>query len=228
MTVVGFNVNSTAKNAGLNLFNSILEVEGSPVGFIRKRYYEPYRFYSRLFKNTTQLLVSFVTENGNVFYYPEVQLTPIHEVPTVQYSSEVIPPPPDGFFTMPQPKDRGNPEDKVHNLARYVFGRANFANFSRFELGVDVDYSNNNGATIQTVKDGKPAADAKLQVRDSILEVNGAPVGQFGDRLYEIWRQFVFLPSARSEFLVQFQDPATGESRFYYPVIILDDLAGPG
>ena len=58
---------------------------------------------------------------------------------------------------------------------------------------------------------------------DSILEVDGPPIGQFGDRLYELWRQYVFSKTGQVELLVCYVD-AAGDFRYYYPLVQLDDL----
>ena len=92
-------------------------------------------------------------------------------------------------------------------------------------MGVTLDYSYEYGGTIQTVKPNSAAAKAGLKVGDSILEVAGAPVGQFGDRLYEVWRQYAYDEDGKVEFLIVYEDDATGENRYYYPEITLDPLS---
>jgi hypothetical protein len=57
-------------------------------------------------------------------------------------------------------------------------------------------------------------------VGDAILEVDGAPVGVFGDRTYEIWRQYVYSISGLVEFLIAYGDD-NDQPRYYYPQIQL-------
>ena len=217
-TVLDFETDSTAEKAGILQNDTILEVDGSPVGFIRGRYYELWPKYGRSGMATTEVLVSYLTSSGERKYYYLPVGTSV--VTGESYSSL-----PEDFFIVARPKKREDAEDRIHNVARYVFGYGNFNKYARFELGVDVSYSAQAGGTVVAVKSGSPAEAAGLKVGDHILEVDGAPVGQLGDRLYEIWRQYTYSKDGTVELLVAFDDFSTGQPRYYYPKIKLKDLA---
>lgn len=73
ITVNSFATDSEAEKAGLKKHDWILEVDGSAIGFIRGRYYEPWQKYGRSGQNLTEILVSFLTQHGErMYYYPEV------------------------------------------------------------------------------------------------------------------------------------------------------------
>jgi len=216
VTILDFETDSKAEAAGIQEDDFILEVDGSPVGFIRGRYYELWSKYGRSGKKTTEVLVSFLKSGERMYYYLPVETS---VVTGEAYSSL----PPD-FFTEAKPKTRGDAEDRSHNVARYVLGYSNFNKYARFELGATVNYSYEAGATIASIKPGSAAETAGLKVGDHILEVDGAPVGQFGDRLYEVWRQYVYSKDGTVELLIAFDDPSTGQPRYYYPKVKLKDL----
>jgi PDZ domain len=217
VTVLDFQEGSTAEAAGIEQFDIILEVDSSPVGLIRHRFYEPWQHYGRSGTQKVEVLNSFLNQDGErKYYYPRISLTGIQEVE--MYLSL-----PDDFFVTGKPRDRALAEDRDRNVARYVFGAGNFEKYAKFELGVSIQYSLDFGAAIQAIKPGKAADKAHLQVGDSILEVDGAPIGQFGDRLYELWRQYVFSKTGQVELLVCYVD-AAGDFRYYYPLVQLDDL----
>jgi len=87
-----------------------------------------------------------------------------------------------------------------------------------------VDYSYKGGALIQQVHPGKAAELKKLEVGDRILEVDGAPIGVFNGRTYEVWRQYVYSLTGEVELLVSFTDN-NGHYRYYYPTIQLTPRA---
>jgi len=220
ITILGFEVDSKAKEAGIVLNDVLLEVDGSPVGFIRGRYYEPWTKYGRSGDSTTELLISYSSGGERKYYYPDVKTS-------VVAGEKYMMLPPD-FFIELKPKARTSPEDRTHNVARYVLGYGNFSKYAKYELGAGVTYSYGGGATIATLKPGGAAAAAGLKVGDHILEVDGAPVGVFGDRVYEVWRQYVHSKDEEVEFLVAFDDPSTGQARYYYPKIKLTKLTTGG
>lgn len=217
-----FETDSAAKSAGVLVYDWVLEVDGAAVGHIRGRHYEPWLHYGRSGAGKSELLISFVNSNGErMYYYPEVVLSNVGG--DVTYRSL----PPD-FFTSPKPTNRNSPEDRTKNIARYVIGAGNFDKYSFWELGVqNLWYSYEAGATIQAISDGSPADNSGLKVYDNILEIDGAPLGVFGDRVYEIWRQYLYSKDGKVELLVCFDDPSTGEPRYYYPEIQLKQKSTP-
>jgi hypothetical protein len=213
ITISSFGVDSTAKAAKLAVSDWIMEVDGSAIGHIRGRYYEPWQKYGRSGQDLTEVLVSFLNQSGErKYYYPQVAT---QTVTGVAYKSL-----PSDFFTVPKPQDRNSAEDIVHNKARYVLGATNFDKYAAFELGVNVDYSYNGGALIQHIQPGKAAAGAGLKVGDRILEVDGAPIGVFNGRTYEVWRQYIYSLNGEVELLVHFTSN-NGAARYYYPKIQL-------
>src|SRR5688572_30520680 len=64
VTISSFTVDSTAEAGGLEQFDWILEVDNSPVGFIRGRHYEPWAKYGRSGAGKTEVLVSYLVSNG--------------------------------------------------------------------------------------------------------------------------------------------------------------------
>ena len=223
VTIQNFEVDSPANNAGMIQYDWILEVDGSPVGLIRNRYYELWPRYGRAGANTTEVLVSFLNNDGKrKYYYSQVSTAKVEGV--IIKGGVTLPP---DFFTSPKPITRADAEFRDKNIARYVYGYSNFSTYGRFELGADVNYSYGSGATIEHIKNGKAAQRSGLKVGDCILEVDGAPVGKFGDRLYEVWRQYIYSPTRKVEFLICFEDESTGELRYFYPEIELDDLTRP-
>lgn len=224
LSVLGFSIDSAGQNAGLQFGDIILEVDGAAVGKIRGRFYEPWKKYGRSAPDTSEVLVTFVASNGvRKYYYPQIVTTPIDPIP-YQFL-------PDDFFTSEKPRSRSQAESRPHNFARYVSGYGNIETFARYELGVTLNYSNDFGGTITSIKQGSAAESAGLQVGDHILEVDGAPVGKLGNtmifRLYECWRQFLYSRTGKVELLVEFGfTPATGH-KYYYPEIQLKDLTTP-
>lgn len=215
VTVSSFSVDSTAEKAGVQRFDWILEVDGSPVGKIRDRYYELFPHYGRTGKDVTTLLVSYLDSDGNRrYYYPKVEVTPIGTVPVYRAL-------PEDFFTTPEKRKRDEAEFQNKNFARYVIGWGNFEKYAEYELGVDVVYSSN-GAEIVNVKSGTAAANANIKVGDIILEVEGAPVGNFSGRVYEVWRQYVYNKNGEVEFCIAIKKDGGGY-KYYYPKIKLDD-----
>lgn len=67
------------------------------------------------------------------------------------------------------------------------------------------------------------AEGAGLRVNDMILEVAGAPIGQFGPRQYVAWRQYNYDKDGVVELLVAFRDPASGQLRYFYPEVKLKE-----
>jgi S1-C subfamily serine protease len=221
VSIVRFDADSPSQASGLKLYDTILEVNGSAVGKIRGRYYEPWKFYRRIGPHASpEFLVSFVEPNGSrAYYYPFVAVGGL---------SELLIPLPEDFFTTEQPRERTAPESAILNRARYKYGAGNFAKYARYRLGVNVQYSYDYGATITKVHPGGAAATAGLKVGDLIHEVGGAPVGVFNDRVYEIWRQFPYLRPNKVEFLVVYRDSPTKPWKYYYPIIELEVLGSPG
>jgi C-terminal processing protease CtpA/Prc len=217
VTILDFEIDSEAEKAGIAANDIILEVDCSPVGFIRGRYYELWPKYGRSGKTTTEVLVTFLKSGERMYYYLPVKTSAVTGV--------IYAPLPEDFFTEAKPKTRIDAEDRAHNVARYVFGYGNFSKYARFELGANVTYSAQAGGTIAAIKTGGSAATVGLKVGDHVLEVDGAPVGQFGDRLYEIWRQYLYSKDGTVELLIAFDDPATGRPRYYYPKVKLSDLS---
>ena len=215
VTVSSFKFESPAEAAGLEEYDWILEIDGSAVGKFRDRYYQPWQKYGRSGKGQTELLVSFNTTGGRKYYYPKVK--------TQALGGEGGFVPKGDAFTITKPRTRSGAEGKKDNLARYVLDSDNFKKYSPYELGADVAYSYNNGATIAHITPGKPASEAGLRVGDYILEVDGAPIGVFGDRVYEVWRQYKYSKDNIVEFLVCFRD-ARGHLRYYYPLVTLKKL----
>jgi hypothetical protein len=134
--------------------------------------------------------------------------------------------PREDFFTVKKPADRNKAESRHDNIARYKLGAGNFNKYARYELGVTISYSYESGATIESLKDGGAAKAAGLQEGDMILEVDGAPIGVFGDRTYELWRQYIYSKDGEVELLVCFQSPTSDEFLYYYPKIKLDKRTG--
>jgi S1-C subfamily serine protease len=216
-TILGFQTDSTAQAAQLQLFDFVLEVDGSAVGLIRNRYYQLWQHYGRTANKKTELLVSFVKADGSfAYYYPQVDQTPIDAVQEYRAA----------LFTLGKPVARNAPEDRDANIARYQVGASDFEQFGQYELGVNVSYSSA-GVTIEDILPGKQAEKAGLQVGDIILEVDGAPVGVFGDRTYEFWRQYSYSKTGNVEFLISFGEDAQGQFKYYYPIIQLDPLTAP-
>ena len=172
VAVLQFKEDSAAKAAGMKQYDVILEVDGSAVGFIRGRFYELWPHYGRAGEQTTEVLVTYQTANGRRYYYLPVKTSTVSG--DVYYKSL----PPD-FFTVEKPITRDTAETREQNIARYQFGSGNFEKYSAWELGTKVSYSYDSGATIQAIKPGSPAANAGLKVGDMILEVDGAPIGQW-------------------------------------------------
>lgn len=218
ITISSFKVDSTAKKAGLEEYQWILEVDGAAVGKIRGRYYEPWSKYGRAGEITqAELLVSYLKSDGKrVYYYPKVELAGV--TGTVKAYQQL----PEDFFTVKKPTKEADAESQTNNFARYKIGAGNFDKYARFELGATVQYSYESGGTIKTIKAKGAAEKAGLKVGDMILEVDGAPVGVFGDRTYEIWRQYVYSKDGVVELLVCFKDPASGQFKYYYPKVQLD------
>ncbi len=172
-TIVEFEADSTAQNAGLKPNDIILEVDGAAVGLIRNRYYELWPQYGRsgssLLKYLSEVLVTFVHSEGDRrYYYPVIPTQ--RAVGAAPGQGELDP----GFFTAEKPATKELAETKQKNVGRYVYGAANFETFGKFELGTTVLYSYEAGATIQTIKNGSPAQNAGLKVGDHILETAGA------------------------------------------------------
>jgi membrane-associated protease RseP (regulator of RpoE activity) len=216
VTVSSFDTDSPASKAGIQMYDQILEVDGSPVGFIRERYYELWPKYGRAGQNTTEVLVSYEDDSGaRRYYYLPVATANVTGV----YPWNPLPP---DFFTTPKKVTRDTAESREKNLARYVFGVDNFNKYSPYEIGVSLSYPDEGGAKIEMVSGGGPADKAGLQVGDYILEVDGAPVGQFGDRIYEVWKQYIYSKNGNVELLIGFSDENSGQPRYYYPRVQLD------
>lgn len=211
VTLSSFSVDSTAEKAGLRKYDWILEVDGSPVGKIRDRYYELFPHYGRTGRNKATLLVSYLDGSQRKFYYPRVDVTPVGGVPYCRIL-------PKDFFTSSEPQKRESAESEFKNNARYVQGWGNFDKYAEFELGADVRYSSN-GARIVRIKPDSAALSNGLRVGDIILEVEGAPVGRFGTRTYEVWRQYIYDRDGKVEFCIAI--PSQGSYRYYYPEIKL-------
>ena len=205
------------EGGGIQEDDVILEVDGAPVGFIRERYYELWPKYGRSGKNTTEVLVSFLTNSGERKYYYLPVRTSV--VTGERYGSF-----PEDFFTVARPKTRDDAEDRSHNVARYVLGYGNFNKYARFELGVNLSYSPQAGATIIAIKPGSAAATAGLQVGDHILKVEGARSGSSAIASTRSGVNTSTLRTARLRFLISFDDPSTGQPRYYYPQVKLRGL----
>ena len=215
ITISSFLTDSEAEKAGLERYDWILEVDGSAIGHIRDRYYEPWQKYGRSGQSLTETLVSFLSQSGErMYYYPKV-LT--QTVTGVAVKNRELPA---DFFTVGKPRIRSSPENTSHNKARYILGASNFNKYAEFELGVTADYSYNGGALIQQIHSGKAADLAGLKIGDHILEVDGAPIGVFNGRTYELWRQYVYSLTGKVELLVCFTDQ-NGRFLYYYPTIQL-------
>lgn len=217
VTILDFNVDSNAEAAGLQQFDFVYEVDGAAVGFIHGRYYQPWQHYGRSGPQKAELLVAYVrpTDGQRRFYYPSVPLTSIDVVESYRFL-------PDDFFTSQKPRAREPGESRETNLGRYVLGYGNFDTYAKYELGIRMDYFGQFGElnSITSVKPGS-AAENVLKVGDVILEVDGAPVGQIGERLYEPWRQYIYSKDGKIELLVAYFDPTSGDYRFYYPEVQL-------
>ena len=222
VTISSFDTDSPAFKAGVKLNDWILEVDGSAVGLIRNRYYELWPKYGRNGDSTTEVLVSYEDDSGDRKYY-YLQVATATLTGTYQYKSL----PPD-FFTTAKKVTRDTAETRDKNVARYVIGVDNFNKYSPYELGVSLSYSEEGGATILTVNSGSAADKAGLRVGDHILEVDGAPIGQFGDRAYEVWKQYSYSKDDTVEMLIGFPDPGTGELRYFYPQVKLDKRTSSG
>jgi membrane-associated protease RseP (regulator of RpoE activity) len=226
VSVVAFSGGSGAWEAGLRPGDQILEVDGSPVGLIRGRYYEPRERYAVGYESA-ELLVGYVDWGGNhrAFYLPVP-----YSRSGGQSSDWLMPSDLDAqpyFGTGPRPMNRATAETLVRNAARYQGDPRNFDRSSRYELGVSATYSPERGATIVALKPGGAAERAGLKRGDSILEVDGSPIGRFGSRTYEGLRRFDRSDDGTVELLVVFQDPESDEPRYYYPEILLDPRASP-
>lgn len=223
VTITDFAVDSPAEAAGVSENDFILEVDGSPVGKIHGRTYEPWEHYGRSGKTTVELLISYVRDTGERgYYYPKIKATPIEGVEKYLLL-------PDDFFTSAKPRTRQVPENRDANIARYRFGYGNFQAFSKFELGVQIDYVGEMrpANSITNIAPASAAEEKELQVGDVILEVDGAPIGVIGDRLYEAWRQYIYTKDGTVELLIAFFDPAVGDFRYYYPQVKLKPLSSP-
>lgn len=123
-------------------------------------------------------------------------------------------------FTIAKPRNRADAEATSIQLSRYKVSPGNFDRYSPYELGADVTYSYGRGATIVSVKSGSVAASAGLKVGDMILEVDGAPIGVFGDRTYEVWQQYKYSKEGKVELLIAFDRP-DGTVGYFYPQLTL-------
>lgn len=216
VAITQFLTDSTAAAGGLLQFDRILEVDSSAIGKFRNRFYEPFRKFGRNEPSKCEVLVEHLDATGvRKFYYPKLDVAAV-------FSAAPSPPLPPDFFTAPKPVTRPDAEKEQFNLARYVFGASNFARFSPYELGVGVVYSEE-GGKIDNLTPGGAADRAGLKVGDLIMEIDGCPVGQLGDRLYELWRQYFFSPTGDIELLVAFKPSGSQNQKFYYPQFKLDD-----
>ena len=215
-----FETDSPAQESGLKVDERILEVDGSPVGLIRGRYYEMYNLFARPRaaqvgqEDPVEVLVEFVRSDGTRrYFYPQVRTQAIYEkFPVASRRTE--------YSVADKPRDRSNAEGEIENRARYVADAERFKTDATHELGVVVKYSHDRGATITSVDRGKSADQAGLRPGDMILEVGGAPVGKIGGRIYGVWRQYAFDSDGTIEFLVCYEG-ADGDLRYYYPEITL-------
>jgi C-terminal processing protease CtpA/Prc len=232
VNVVDFMVDSRAKNANINEFDTILEVAGRPVGLIRDRHYAPLQFYDKP-PSTVELLVSFVREDGSQgFYYPTVRLGAVATGETFSLfrrrwvAPPMVPGLPEDYFRSERPDDRDEPEDAARNIARYTkVQRNNERNFARFDVGISSEFADGDVA-VTAIASNSAAAAAGIRVGDRILEVDGAPVGIVGPRAYPLWRQLNRCkPGASAELLVAFQK--NNNWVYFYPKLTLTDLANP-
>jgi len=218
VTVQGFATDSKAEDAGIERYDWILEIDDSPVGLIRGRYYQLWPQYGRSGAEKVELLVSYVDSSDvRRYYYKKVPIQAIQwEKTQAEYTTD--------FFTATRPRERSEAEGQDMNFARYVLDTSNFTKYGRLELGADVRYTYEDGAVITNIKSGSAAESYGLKVGDLILECAGAPVGVFGNRTYEVWRQYDHAKENKAEFLICFLDPTTNRYRYYYPEIELKEL----
>lgn len=221
VSILDFDTDSKARDAGIEIGDLILEVDGSAVGIIRGRHYEPWERYGRSGTDKVEVLVALLQPNGEFrYYYPEVSFTAIEDV---LYSQA-----PAGMAGG-KPTLRNSPENAQANFGRYKIDENAFNLFSRFSLGVNIDYVGSFGQknALVAVAPNQAAEKAGLKVGDILLEVDGSPIGQIGNRIYEAWRQYIYSKAGLVELLVAFFDPAINDFRFYYPMVQLDDLSSP-
>lgn len=212
--ITGFEVDSPAEAAGLKEYDWILEVDGSAIGKIRSRTYEPWEKYGRSGEEKIELLVSFRDTTGKrLYYYPRVSFQPIIEV--AKYVC-----PSDGF-TIPKPRTRIDAEEKDQNHSRYVAGNG-FDAYSTHEIGTKYLSYSTNGATIAEITGGSYADQAGLKVGDIILEVDGAPIGKIGPRTFEGWRQYRYSKSGEVELCIAIPQ-SQGGYKYYYPKVKLKE-----
>lgn len=234
VAIVDFSVDSKAQKAGLKEFDTIVEVEGCAVGLIRGRHYEPFQFYKT---PKTELLIAFTKRDGTQgYFYPTVSPTPVErelfsQLQILDHKSRLgwIPPTvntglPEDYFRAAKPDERELAEDRVHHLARYVVSENNAERFARYDIGSTFSYTN--GAKVITIESGKAAALAGIKVGDEIFEVDGAPVGAFSGRTYQVWRQLNRSKTGKVELLVVTPQP-NGDFGYYYPILELLDISLP-
>jgi hypothetical protein len=130
--------------------NTVLEVDDGAIGLIRNRYYHPTQYYGRSGLNNAELLVELLTANGLKCYYPNLTPPPIQHVP--KYA-----PLDPAFFLVQKPSIRGSAESEDDNLKRYDVGSGNFNKHGRWELGINLQYSYEEGAVIAEILSGSVA-----------------------------------------------------------------------
>ncbi|MDB5344340.1 MAG: hypothetical protein JWP89_2717 [Schlesneria sp.] len=128
-----------------------------------------------------------------------------------------------------KPTTRASAESRREHLTRY-----NTDGFKQLTvmLGIETMYGQTpqgaalpQGAVITKIAAGTAAENAGLRVGDTILEVGGVPVGEFGPRVYYVWMYYKLAKQSNLEFTIAFEDATTGEYKYYYPVIQLDTVA---
>jgi membrane-associated protease RseP (regulator of RpoE activity) len=118
-----------------------------------------------------------------------------------------------------KPTNRASAESRTRHLARYTDD--DFSSV-RSLLGVNGSYEEGTGFYIKSVGPGTAAERAGLKAGDTILEVDGVPVGRYGSRTYFVWKRYPTSSTNRSvQLTITFLD-ADGSWRYYYPIVELD------
>jgi len=123
-----------------------------------------------------------------------------------------------------KPTTRFTAESRTNHLNRYT--EEGFENIT-FALGVRGTYAEGPGYTIKKVFPGTAADVSGLNINDTILEVDGIPVGYYGSRVYHIWKRYAFSDGGKVQLTVVYEDPNTNEYKYFYPTIQLDRVGTP-
>ena len=128
-------------------------------------------------------------------------------------------------FAQAKPVMRAEAEGLDMHLARY--SDAGFKDV-KVALGVKGTYfaPNQVGYVITQVYKNSAADKGGLRPGDTILEVDGVPVGKYGRRLYYIWKRYKYATDGVVQLTVVFDSEDDGSFMYFYPKIKLDDV-GP-